>query len=290
MEGVFDAVLRKLITHLNPYEICFSEFIKVNQVPAPKKAILQIAPELQDGGKTLSGCPVYIQLLGNNPTTLAQTAMRAVELGALGIDLNFGCPAKKVIQHGSGAYLLDHTDRLFEITKSVRKALPEHIPLFAKIRTGNKDDNLCIENALALQEAGIEKLTVHARLATSRYDGEADWQAIAKINESLKINVIANGGIWTIKDYEKCQSITNCKHFMLARGAYAQPDLAAQISSEKPRLPWVEIHKLVRYSQELYQEKGKDKLALARTKQWLKHLQLSYPEAKELFALIRTQS
>ena len=107
--------------------------------------------------------------MGGEASVLAENAAFAAnDLKAVGIDLNFGCPAKTVNKHMAGAALLQWPEKLFEITSAVKRALPEDVPLSAKMRLGFKDKTLALENAKALEEAGAEKLTVHARHQTGR--------------------------------------------------------------------------------------------------------------------------
>lgn len=106
MEGVLDSVMREQLTRLGGYERCVTEFVRVSQTILPKRVFYRYAPELAHGGFTLSGVPVYLQLLGSNPELMAANAERAAALGAPGIDLNFGCPAKTVNRSQGGAALL----------------------------------------------------------------------------------------------------------------------------------------------------------------------------------------
>ncbi|MDO6805430.1 tRNA-dihydrouridine synthase family protein, partial [Wenyingzhuangia sp. 1_MG-2023] len=107
------------------------------------------------------GTPVHIQLLGSDPELMAANAARVAALGAPAIDLNFGCPAKTVNRSQGGAVLLQYTERLYAITRAVRDAVPDHIPVSAKMRLGYTDKTLAVDNAQALASAGIQWLTVH---------------------------------------------------------------------------------------------------------------------------------
>lgn len=134
------------------------------------------------------------RLLGGQAEPLAWNAQKAVELGALGIDLNFGCPAKTVNRHDGGASLLKSADRIFNIIKTVRSHVPQ-IPVTAKIRLGYDDPTQCLENAVAATEAGATWLTVHCRTKTDGYKPPAYWEWIPKIQQVTKIKIIANGDI-----------------------------------------------------------------------------------------------
>ncbi|MCA9657477.1 MAG: tRNA-dihydrouridine synthase, partial [Myxococcales bacterium] len=128
MDGVTDAVFRDLMTGLfggrSGISLCVSEFVRVTQQPAPKKVLLRHCPELRTDGRTAAGVPVFVQILGGDPQPMAVTARRAAELGAPGIDINFGCPAKTVNNHDGGATLLKYPARLRGIVAAVRDAVP----------------------------------------------------------------------------------------------------------------------------------------------------------------------
>ncbi|MFN7455245.1 MAG: tRNA-dihydrouridine synthase, partial [Pseudobdellovibrionaceae bacterium] len=106
MEGVVDWVLRDTMTELGGIDQCVTEFVRVTTTLHPKIIFSRSCPELQTGSKTRSGTPVFVQLLGGQPEPMAANAARAAELGAAGIDINFGCPAKLVNRHDGGAVLL----------------------------------------------------------------------------------------------------------------------------------------------------------------------------------------
>lgn len=152
MEGVMDHHMRQLLTSIGGIDLCVAEFIRVIELKLPAKVFRRISPELDNGSKTLSGTPVRIQLLGQNPQCLAENANRAIQVGSDGIDLNFGCPAKAVNKSKGGAVLLKCPETLYNIVKEVRDAMPTHQLLSAKIRLGYEDKSLAIENAQVIKE------------------------------------------------------------------------------------------------------------------------------------------
>ncbi len=186
MEGVMDWVFRDLITSLGGVDQVTTEFMRVTRNLHPNKVFYRYAPELHTGSRTRSGTPLFVQLLGGHPEPMAENALRASELGALGIDLNFGCPAKTVNRHDGGASLLRYPSRLHDITLAVRRAVPAHIPVTAKMRLGFEDTSLCLENATALSEAGASALAVHCRTKIQGYKPPAHWEWIQPIKERIK--------------------------------------------------------------------------------------------------------
>lgn len=287
MEGVVDHLMRDMLTQVGGYDLCVTEFVRVVDALLPPRVFYRLCPELHNDGFTQSGIPVRIQLLGQNPEILGLNAQRAVELGSHGVDLNFGCPAKTVNKNRGGAVLLQETETLYQILKSVRSAVPaEHI-VSAKMRLGFDDKFLAIDNALALQEGGADLIVIHARTKREGYNPPAWWDWIAKIKEHVSIPVIANGEIWSRQDALNCVKQSGCQDLMLGRGALAHPLLALTIKEDRADMSWqAMLNLLVQYSgYELYGDKGK--YYPNRVKQWLRYLQIQFSEAEALFNTVR---
>src|SRR6185436_10216414 len=132
------------------------------------------------GGRTSSGVPVFVQILGGAPQAMAAAALTAVELGAPGIDLNFGCPAKRVNNHDGGASILRCPQRAEHITRAVRDAVPSSIPVTAKIRLGWADSDSVVEIAQRAEAGGAVWLTIHARTKMQMYAPPVDYMAIGR--------------------------------------------------------------------------------------------------------------
>lgn len=292
MEGVVDHRMRDILTTIGGYHSCVSEFVRVTDQLLPKKVFHRIAPELASGGATPSGVPVIIQLLGAHPESMAINASKAVDLGAPGIDINFGCPSRQVNRKEGGAILLKDPKKLYAITKAVRLAVAAHIPVTAKLRLGYENTDLAIDNALAVQEAGVDFITIHARTKTDGYNAPARWEWLARINESTDISVVANGDINSIEDYHRCRQISGCTDVMIGRGAIATPDLAKQIQRHQQGINyqpmgWSDIHPLLLQMGTSMEEDVKDKHIGMRIKQWLVYLKRDYIEAQHCFNRIR---
>ena len=172
MEGVIDAPFRHLISELGGIDYCVTEFLRVTDRELPQKSFYKICPELKNEGslcgQTTFGTPVLLQLLGGQPEPLAENAAKGFALGTPGIDLNFGCPARTVNRHDGGASLLQYPDRIYKICKAIKTVTPADKTFSVKIRLGFNDKSLAIENSLAIQEAGADWLTVHARTKKRR--------------------------------------------------------------------------------------------------------------------------
>lgn len=285
MEGVVDWVMRDMLTEIGGIDQCVTEFLRISDQLLPEYIFHKYCPELKTQSKTRAGTPVFFQLLGGQTQPMAENAARAVELGALGIDLNFGCPAKTVNRHDGGASLLKTPERLFNIITAVRAAVPKHIPVTAKIRLGFDDPSACIANAQAADAAGAHWLTVHCRTKTDGYKPPAYWEWVPKIREAIAIPIIANGEVWSVEDYHRCRQISGSEDVMIGRGAIAHPYIFKQIKKsllqeETQTLPpWNEVKPLLPAFFTMSTEFKSDFFAQARTKQWLRQLSLKYDEA-----------
>lgn len=290
MEGVMDFVFRDLITAIGGLDQTTTEFVRVTQRLLPDRVFLRYAPELKMQSRTRSGTPVFLQLLGGQPDPMAENAARVASLGAAGIDLNFGCPAKTVNRHDGGASLLKNPHRLFDVASAVRKAVPSHIPVSGKMRLGFDSPEKCFENAQALDEAGVSWITVHARTKTDGYKPPAHWHWIPRIQEKVKVEVIANGDIWNAEDLERCKQETGAKSFMIGRGALRNARIFKDLRGEISPVPsWNHQRDLLVpffEAQELYLN---GRYAQARTKMWLKLLSPRHPEAHEVLQEIKAE-
>lgn len=287
MEGVVDHLMRDMLTRIGGYDLCVTEFVRIVDQLLPSRVFYRVCPELKHGGLTPSGTPVRVQLLGQEPHWLAENAARAVALGSHGVDLNFGCPAKTVNKSRGGAILLREPQALFDIVSAVRDAVPEKHKVTAKMRLGFEDKSLAVENAKALEAAGADVISIHARTKTEGYNPPAYWDWIAKIKKNVNVPIVANGEIWNQQDAKACQVQSNCEDIMLGRGALALPNLARVIKDDHLPMPWHEVRDLlISYSgYELYGDKGR--YYPNRIKQWFGYLKLQYRQADEMFMRIR---
>lgn len=287
MEGVVDATMRAILTQIGGIDRCTTEFLRITDHKLPKRVFIKICPELLNNGHTDTGTPVYLQLLGSNSEAMAVNAQKAAQLGAPGIDINFGCPAKTVNNHGGGATLLQDPQILFEIVQAVRTAVPAHIPVTAKMRLGYKDKSLAMENAKAIEEAGADELCVHGRTKLEGYQPPADWDTINKIDKHIKIPVVANGEIWTAEDYHLCREQSDCDNIMIGRGLLATPGLARLIKQNGSILNWNEVKVIMTLFLDALCLTCPERYRANLIKQWLVYLQKSYPEAAVFFEHIK---
>lgn len=292
MEGLLDHMLRDVLTRVGGIDRCVSEFIRITDMLLPRRVFTRIVPELLQGGRTPAGVPVRAQLLGSDPSCMAENAARLAELSPAGIDLNFGCPAKCVNRHRGGAVLLDEPELIAEIVSAVRRAIPADMPLSAKMRLGFMDQSRTLECALAMAESGAEELVIHARTKADGYKPPAYWDRIAHVREALgpSVGVVANGEVWTVEDARRCLQESGCDALMLGRGMVANPGLALAVRGlgGGQGLDWDALQPLMLEFWREVQAHVQPRHQAGRLKQWLHYLRRHYPEAGEAYQRVRT--
>ena len=275
MEGVTDAPMRAVQGSCGAFTFAVSEFLRVSHAVPPKGVFHKHIPELRTGSRTSTGLPVQVQLLGGDAGLMAAAAGVACEAGAIGIDINFGCPAKTVNRHDGGATLLKYPKRIREIVAAVRAAVPAAIPVSAKLRLGWDTTDAIFANADMAAEGGASWITIHGRTREAGYAPPIHWSPIGRVRKRVKIPVVANGDIWNLDGFRRCRDETGCIHFMLGRGALANPGLARTVAGELGLKSgdddragdWPErLRMLIERAAELDHPKGGN---VRRLKQWL---------------------
>jgi len=292
MEGLVDVHMRTLLTRNRAFDYCVTEFLRITNQLLPERVFTRLCPEALNNWQTPSGTPVHLQLLGGEPQPMAENACRGVELGAPVIDVNFGCPSKFVCNSVGGSILLKDPNNLYRVLYAMRQAMPDHIPLTAKMRLGFEDKSLAIENAQAVEAAGASMLCIHARTKVEGYKPPAHWEWIAKVKEQVTIPIMANGEIWTIKDFDTCRQVSGCDDIMLGRGAVATPDLALQIKQrqlgeEYEADTWKEQLTDLQWMLDTTVQSGNIKFAADRMKQWLAFFKMQHTGAVDFFESIK---
>ena len=276
MDGITDAPMRALQGSLGAFTFAVSEFLRVSNEPIPQKVFRREVPELANGGKTPTGLPVQIQILGGDPGRMARSAWTACKAGATAIDINFGCPAPTVNKHDGGASILRSPCRVRELVAAVREAVPAETPVSAKLRLGWDSIDSIHENASMAAKGGASWLTIHARTRVQGYSPPVYWASIGEVRRAVDLPVVANGDIWNFEDFVRCREETGCIHFMIGRGALANPALPHQIANEMglsarpaPHTDWPKLfRRLVDF---IGEGDGKTPLrTLCQLKQWMK--------------------
>lgn len=292
MEGVVDAPFRQILTAIGGIDQCVTEFLRVTDQRLPHKVFHRLCPELDHHSRTQAGTPVALQLLGGKPEWMAANGERAAYLGAHEVDINFGCPAKAVNNHDGGACLLQTPQRIFDIVNAVRREVPAHIPVTAKVRLGFGARTGYLDIARAVEDAGAARLVVHARSKVDGYKPPAYWHQVGEIQQCAAIPIVVNGDIFSVADYHKALSESGCRDVMIGRGLLRCPDLALQIKASitgehYTPMDWPTVAGWVRSHFEMGKPLYPRKYLGNRLKQWLSHLRLNYAGAALMFEQVK---
>ncbi|ANT65756.1 tRNA dihydrouridine synthase DusB [Prosthecochloris sp. CIB 2401] len=220
MEDVTDRSFRKLCKRFGA-DVVYTEFISAEALRrGVEKSLGKMRFDTDEE-------PAVIQIFGNAEEAMAEAAVIAAEAGPSWIDINFGCPAKKVAGKGAGAALLKEPEKMARITAAVVKAVS--LPVTVKTRLGWDRDSLNILDIVPrLEDAGIAALAIHGRTRSEMYKGVADWEWITRVKEKATVPVIANGDIWSASDAAAMFAQTSADAIMIGRGAIGNPFIFRQ--------------------------------------------------------------
>jgi tRNA-dihydrouridine synthase B len=221
MAGVTDQPFRRIIREFGNF-LMFSEMIASNAVIRNVKKTFKMLKGTEDEYTS-------IQIVGSDPKIMAEAAKLSVDLGARFIDINMGCPVKKIVKSEAGSALMKDEKLATKIIKSVVKAV--EVPVSLKMRLGwNHEHKNAREIAKIAEDSGIQMITVHGRTRSQLYSGKADWKAIGEVKEVIKtIPIIANGDIASIDNARKCLYESGADGLMIGRGALGSPWILKQI-------------------------------------------------------------
>lgn len=221
MAGVTDTVFRRVIRALGGCGLIMTEFTSaegITRSAAKTLRYLYYEPDEQ---------PISAQLFGAHPGAMARAAAQVEALGFATVDINLGCPAKKVVKCG-GSGLLRELPLLEQILRAVRRAVS--IPLTIKIRSGWDERNIvAVEVAKMAEQAGVEAIAVHPRTRAQGLAGAADWSVIARVKQAVAMPVIGNGDIRQPEDAVRMVAETGCDAVMIGRAAATNPWIFGQI-------------------------------------------------------------
>ena len=223
MAGVTDSVFRRFIRQLGGCGLIMTEFTSADGVlRATDKKAKRYLHFYEDEH------PISAQLFGSDPQVMADASRMVEDLGFDLVDLNLGCPAKKVVKCNGGSGLLRDLPAIGRIFEAVRAAVT--IPFTVKFRTGwNDEEIVCVELAKMAEECGLNAVALHARTREQGYSGNACWDWIAAVKEAVKIPVIGNGDIRVPQDACSMVAQTGCDAVMIGRTAPANPWIFRQI-------------------------------------------------------------
>jgi len=222
MAGVTDTVFRRFIKNLGGCGLIMTEFTSADGLLRDQRVRGRYLHFYEDEH------PISAQLFGSSPTVLAEAARLVEDVGFDLVDLNLGCPAKKVVKCNGGSGLLRDLPLIREIFEAVRKAVK--IPFTVKFRAGwNDDEIVCVELARMAESCGLGAVALHARTREQGYSGNARWEWIASVKQAVKIPVIGNGDIRSPEDACAMVAQTSCDAVMIGRMAPANPWIFRQI-------------------------------------------------------------
>jgi tRNA-dihydrouridine synthase B len=222
MAGVTDTVFRRFIKNLGGCGLIMTEFTSADGVLRDARVRGRYLHFYEDEH------PISAQLFGSNPTVLAEAARLVEDLGFDIVDLNLGCPAKKVVKCNGGSGLLRDLPLIRQIFEAVRAAVK--IPFTVKFRAGWSDDEIvCVELAHIAESCGLGAVALHARTREQGYSGNARWEWIASVKQAVKIPVIGNGDVRSPEDACAIVAQTGCDAVMIGRMAPANPWIFRQI-------------------------------------------------------------
>jgi tRNA-dihydrouridine synthase B len=223
MAGVTDTVFRRFIRNLGGCGLIMTEFTSADGVLRARDQKAKRYLHFYEDEH-----PISAQLFGSDPRVMAEAARMVEGLGFDLVDLNLGCPAKKVVKCNGGSGLLRDLPAIGEIFEAVRTAVT--VPFTVKFRAGWNDENIvCVELAKMAEDCGLNAVALHARTREMGYSGQARWDWIAAIKDAVKIPVIGNGDIRTPEDAVSMVTQTGCDAVMIGRMAPANPWIFRQI-------------------------------------------------------------
>ena len=223
MAGVTDTVFRRFIRNLGGCGLIMTEFTSADGVLRAKDQKAKRYLHFYEDEH-----PISAQLFGSDPRVMADAARMVEDLGFDLVDLNLGCPAKKVVKCNGGSGLLRDLPAIGKIFEAVRAAIK--IPFTVKFRAGWDDENIvCVELAKMAEDCGLCAVALHARTREQGYSGAARWEWITAIKQAVKIPVIGNGDIRTPEDACSIVAQTGCDAVMIGRTAPANPWIFRQI-------------------------------------------------------------
>lgn len=280
MAGITDKPMRRMVHAKSGGDVALiSEMVVINALSRKNAKTYRIA-DVRD-----EPYPVIVQLVGADEVLFADAAQLAAELGAAGIDINMGCPVRKIITGGAGSALMKNPEQAAKIIKSVKNAVK--LPVSVKFRKGWDNNSVNATDFAKMCEAsGAEFITVHGRTRAQGYSGTADWNIIKEVKTAVKIPVVGNGDVTSPQSASEMIKQTGCDGVMIGRAALGAPWLTGEIAkylktgSLPQKQPAQEVKNTLLKHISLLTEYYGEKLALALSRKYVCWYSKNFRDAK----------
>lgn len=280
MAGITDKPMRRMVHAKSGGDVALiSEMVAINALSRKNAKTYRIA-DVRD-----EPYPVIVQLVGADEVLFADAAQLAAELGAAGIDINMGCPVRKIITGGAGSALMKNPEQAAKIIKSVKNTVK--LPVSVKFRKGWDNNSVNATDFAKMCEAsGAEFITVHGRTRAQGYSGTADWNIIKEVKSAVKIPVVGNGDVTSPQSAAEMIKQTGCDGVMIGRAALGAPWLIGEIAkylktgSLPQKQPAQEVKNTLLEHISLLTEYYGEKLALALSRKYVCWYSKNFHDAK----------
>lgn len=280
MAGITDKPMRRMVHAKSGGDVALiSEMVAINALSRKNAKTYRIA-DVRD-----EPYPVIVQLVGADEVLFADAAQLAAELGAAGIDINMGCPVRKIITGGAGSALMKNPEQAAKIIKSVKNAVK--LPVSVKFRKGWDNNSVNATDFAKMCEAsGAEFITVHGRTRAQGYSGTADWNIIKEVKSAVKIPVVGNGDVNSPQSAAEMIKQTGCDGVMIGRAALGAPWLTGEIAKYlktgalPQKQPAQEVKNTLLKHISLLTEYYGEKLALALSRKYVCWYSKNFRDAK----------
>ncbi len=260
MDGYTDSPFRRITRQMGS-AFSYTEFINAIDVVQNNPGV-EIKTRFIEAER-----PIAFQIYDEDPERILQAALILIKKNPDIVDINLGCPARRVISRGAGAALLSNLEKIGKIFKNISSQL--NIPITAKMRLSSEEDSgQFIEIAQSIEENGGKLIAIHARTIKHGFQGSANWESVHTIKNSIKIPVIANGGIKCIADINNVKEITGCDAVMIGRAAIGNPWIFSRIDHEN--ITSLEVREVILHHLDLMIDLHGEKYGILRFRKHLK--------------------
>ena len=268
MDGITNTAYRQIVRKINPNLILFSEFTNVDGI---------LRSEYVRKRLDYATCehPFFMQLFGNNPESFKEVSKIVEDLGIMGVDINMGCPSKKIVASQHGSALMKDVKQACKIVEAIRQACS--LDVSVKTRLGWENSEGLIPFAQSLESAGTSLITIHGRTYKQAYKGQANWEPIYELKEHLNIPVLGNGDLLHYLD--GMQKMRNLDGFMIGRNAIGDPWVFQSPQVKKPSLSQRVALGIEHYH--LLKEIKPSHVALKEFRKYVSGYLQGFPNAKE---------